>query len=47
MVSIMNEAYAKFKRPQMIGNFDATQFIICGSNEKMFVTIKKETNDIS
>jgi len=46
-MAIMNEAYAKFKPPQMIGNFDATQFIISGSNEEMFVTIKKETNDIS
>jgi hypothetical protein len=46
-MAIMNEAYAKFKLPQMIENFDATQFIISGSNEDMFVTIKIDTNDIS
>jgi hypothetical protein len=44
-MAIMNEAYAKFKPPQMIGNFDATQFIISGTSEEMFVTIKNETNN--
>ena len=30
---VMNDAYAKCKAPQMMGNFDATQIIMSGSNE--------------
>jgi len=44
-MAVMNEAYAKFKAPQMIGNFDATQFIMSGSNEEMLVTVKKEQSN--
>jgi len=43
-MAVMNDAYAKFKAPQMIGNFDATQFIMSGSNEEMLVTVKKESD---
>jgi hypothetical protein len=44
-MAVMNDAYAKFKAPQMIGNFDATQFIMSGSNEEMLVTVKKEQSN--
>jgi len=44
-MAIMNEAYSFNKPPQLIGNFDATQFIITGNSEELFVTIKKSNMD--
>jgi hypothetical protein len=41
-MAVMNEAYAKFKAPQMIGNYDATQFILSGTCEELLVTIKED-----
>jgi hypothetical protein len=43
-MAVMNEAYAKFKPPQLIGNFDGTQFIMSGTNEELLVTIKGKTS---
>ncbi len=43
-MAVMNEALAKDKPPILIGNFDATQFIITDRNEEMLVTIKKKVN---
>jgi transposase len=48
-MAVMNEAYATGKMPTMIGNFDATQFIISGKNEELLITIKNkyfETDNI-
>lgn len=41
-MAIMNEACAKDKPPQMIGNYDATQFVVSVKNEELLITIKRE-----
>lgn len=44
-MAIMNEACAKGKPPQMIGNYDATQFVVSVKNEELLITIKREHLD--
>jgi len=44
-MAVMNEAYSFNKPPQLIGNFDATQFILTGNSEELLVTIKKNHPD--
>ena len=41
----MNQAYAADKPPQLIGNYDATQFIVSEKNQELLVTIKRENID--
>lgn len=36
-MAVINVAYAKDKMPQMIGNFDATHFIISGINDEILL----------
>lgn len=44
-MATMNQAYASDKPPHMIGNYDATQFIVSVKNEELLITIKKEHLD--
>jgi len=44
-MAVMNEAYSFNKPPQLIGNFDATQFILTGNSEELLVTIEKNHPD--
>jgi hypothetical protein len=41
-MGVMNEAYALYKPPQMIGNYDATQFVVSLKNQELLITIKRE-----
>jgi hypothetical protein len=40
-MAVMNEAYALDQPPQMIGNYDATQFVSL-KNQELLITIKRE-----
>jgi hypothetical protein len=42
-MAVMNQA--KLKAPQMIGNYDATQFILSGTCEELLVTIKEDNDN--
>jgi hypothetical protein len=44
-MAAMNEAFSKNKLPQMIGNFDSTQFIISNKNKQLCITIKNNNDD--
>jgi hypothetical protein len=44
-MAAMNEVLAKDKPPQLIGNFDATQFVISNKNSELLVTIKNENSN--
>ena len=44
-MAAMNEAFAKRKLPQMIGNYDATQFRLKEKNGEVLATIK-EVDDL-
>jgi hypothetical protein len=39
-MAVLNEASASNKPPQLVGNFDATQFIVTDTNQELLVTIK-------
>jgi hypothetical protein len=41
-MAAMNEAFADDKPPHLLGNFDATQFVVSEKNGELFVTIKKK-----
>jgi hypothetical protein len=43
-MAIMHEGLAKDLPPQMLGNFDATQFILTFKNNEMLITIKRKSH---
>jgi hypothetical protein len=44
-LAAMNEAFAAGKPPHLIGNFDATQFVVSDKNGELLVTIKKKCSE--
>lgn len=46
-MAAMNEAYGSNKPCQLIGNYDATQFVVTVKNQELLITIKKESSNDS